>query len=268
MSKLLAIVPAYNESGAIAATVTDVLDNAPGFDVVVVNDGSTDDTAAIARQAGAAVIHHPFNIGIGGAVQSGYQYALDHDYDVAVQVDGDGQHDARYIPELLAMLRSDPRLNMVSGSRFIGDGEAGYQSSATRRVGIRFFSGILSRLTGRAVTDPTSGFRMTDRLGIELFARDYPHDYAFPGRRARRVPKSMAPCRKANGWPVSASMNAPRSCGAMPACDQRAAIDAAVLRLAGGGHGSGATDMARLFKALAVTKPGLGVPPGFETASP
>lgn len=177
MSKLLAIVPAYNESGAIAATVTDILDNAPGFDVVVVNDGSTDDTAALAAGAGAAVIHHPFNIGIGGAVQSGYQYALDNDYDVAVQVDGDGQHDARYIPELLAMLRSDPRLNMVSGSRFIGDGEAGYQSSATRRVGIRFFSGILSRLTGRAVTDPTSGFRMTDRLGIELFARDYPHDY-------------------------------------------------------------------------------------------
>jgi len=177
MSKLLAIVPAYNESGAIAATVTDVLDNAPGFDVVVVNDGSTDDTAALARAAGAAVIHHPFNIGIGGAVQSGYQYALDNDYDVAVQVDGDGQHDARYIPELLAMLRSDPRLNMVSGSRFIGEGEDGYQSSATRRVGIRFFSGILSRLTGRAVTDPTSGFRMTDRLGIELFARDYPHDY-------------------------------------------------------------------------------------------
>ena len=177
MSKLLAIVPAYNESGAIAATVTDVLHHAPGFDVVVVNDGSTDDTAALARAAGAAVIHHPFNIGIGGAVQSGYQYALDNDYDVAVQVDGDGQHDARYIPELLAMLRSDPRLNMVSGSRFIGDGENGYQSSATRRVGIRFFSGILSRLTGRAVTDPTSGFRMTDRLGIELFARDYPHDY-------------------------------------------------------------------------------------------
>ena len=177
MSKLLAIVPAYNESGAITATVTDVLDNAPGFDVVVVNDGSTDDTAALASAAGAAVIHHPFNIGIGGAVQSGYQYALDNDYDVAVQVDGDGQHDARYIPELLAMLRSDPRLNMVSGSRFIGEGEAGYQSSATRRVGIRFFSGILSRLTGRAVTDPTSGFRMTDRLGIELFARDYPHDY-------------------------------------------------------------------------------------------
>ncbi len=177
MSKLLAIVPAYNESGAIAGTVTDVLDNAPGFDVVVVDDGSTDDTGTVARRAGASVIHHPFNIGIGGAVQSGYQYALDNGYDVAVQVDGDGQHDARYIPELLQVLRSDPRLNMVSGSRFIGDGEAGYQSSATRRLGIRLFSGLLSRITGRAVTDPTSGFRMTDRRGIELFARDYPHDY-------------------------------------------------------------------------------------------
>ena len=177
MSKLLAIVPAYNESGAIAATVTDILDSAPGFDVVVVDDGSTDDTAEIARTAGAHVIRHPFNIGIGGAEQSGYQYALDRGSDVAVQVAGDGQHDARYIPELLQMLRSDPRLNMVSGSRFIGDGESGYQSSATRRMGIRIFSGVLSRITGRAVTDPTSGFRMTDRRGIELFARDYPHDY-------------------------------------------------------------------------------------------
>ena len=215
MSKLLAIVPAYNESGAIAATVSDILDNAPGFDVVVVNDGSTDDTAALAAGAGAAVIHHPFNIGIGGAVQSGYQYALDNDYDVAVQVDGDGQHDARYIPELLSMLRSDPRLNMVSGSRFIGDGEAGYQSSATRRVGIRFFSGILSRLTGRAVTDPTSGFRMTDRLGIELFARDYPHDYpeveAVLMLHHHRLVAAEVPVRMRERSSGEASINSGRS---------------------------------------------------------
>ncbi len=179
MSKHLAIVPAYNEAAAIAGTVADIRANAPGFDVLVVDDGSTDATAPAARAAGARVISHPFNLGIGGAVQSGYQFALEQDYDVAVQVDGDGQHDAGQIPRLLEVLRADPELNMVTGSRFIvakGDGD-GYRSSATRRIGIRIFSGVLSLVCRRPVTDPTSGFRMTDRRGIELFARDYPHDY-------------------------------------------------------------------------------------------
>lgn len=179
MSKHLAIVPAYNEAAAIGATVADIHAHAPGFDVVVIDDGSTDDTMRAARNAGAVVIRHPFNLGIGGAVQTGYQYALDEDYDVAVQVDGDGQHDARQILRLLEQLHATAGLNMVTGSRFLvekGDGD-GYRSSATRRVGIRIFSGILSAVCGRPVTDPTSGFRMTDRRGIELFARDYPHDY-------------------------------------------------------------------------------------------
>jgi glycosyltransferase involved in cell wall biosynthesis len=177
MSKFLAIVPAYNEASAIATTVADIREHAPGFDVLVVDDGSTDDTAAVALAAGARVVCHPFNLGIGGAVQSGYQYALDHAYDVAVQVDGDGQHDARHIPELLARLRANPDLNMVTGSRFLAFDGHGYRSSAPRRLGIRIFSGVLSAVCGRRVTDPTSGFRMTDRRGIELFARDYPHDY-------------------------------------------------------------------------------------------
>ena len=101
MTKLLAIVPAYNEGAAIAATVDDIRRHAPEFDVVVVDDGSTDDTSEVATSVGAQVVRHPFNLGIGGAVQSGYQYALDHDYDVAIQVDGDGQHDARHIADLL-----------------------------------------------------------------------------------------------------------------------------------------------------------------------
>jgi glycosyltransferase involved in cell wall biosynthesis len=177
MTKLLAIVPAYNEAGAIGSTVADIRLHAPEFDVLVVDDGSTDDTANVAQAEGAQVIRHPFNLGIGGAVQSGYQYALEHGYDVAVQVDGDGQHDARHIAQLLAQLRAEPELNLVTGSRFLAEDGHGYRSSVSRRLGIRLFSGVLSAVCGRRITDPTSGFRMTDRRGIELFARDYPHDY-------------------------------------------------------------------------------------------
>jgi glycosyltransferase involved in cell wall biosynthesis len=176
--KLLAIVPAYNESGAIASTIADLREHASGFDVVVVDDGSTDDTAAIARTEGAYVLELPFNVGIGGAVQSGYLFAAENSYDIAVQVDGDGQHDPRQIGVLLAHLRAHPELNMVTGSRFMHDkDDAGYRSSVSRRLGIRLFGGLLSRVTGRPVTDPTSGFRMCDRRAIELFARDYPHDF-------------------------------------------------------------------------------------------
>jgi glycosyltransferase involved in cell wall biosynthesis len=177
MSKLLAIVPAYNEVAAIGATVADIHAYAPEFDVVVIDDGSTDETSRVAQAAGACVIRHPFNVGIGGAVQSGYQFALENDYDVAVQIDGDGQHDARHIAELLAQLRAQPELNLVTGSRFLAEDRHGYRSSVTRRLGIRVFSGVLSAVCRRRITDPTSGFRMTDRRGIELFARDYPHDY-------------------------------------------------------------------------------------------
>jgi glycosyltransferase involved in cell wall biosynthesis len=179
MSKLLAIVPAYNESDAIASTVADLRKNAPGWDVVVVDDGSTDATARVASAAGADVLRMPFNLGIGGAVQAGYLYARENDYDYAVQVDGDGQHDAAQIDRLLAHLRTHRgELNMVTGSRFLqGDEEHGYKSSGARRMGIKIFGFILSRVTKRPVTDPTSGFRMCDRRAIELFANDYPHDY-------------------------------------------------------------------------------------------
>jgi glycosyltransferase involved in cell wall biosynthesis len=177
MSKLLAIVPAYNEAGAVAGTISEIHRHAPGFDVVVVDDGSTDGTAEIARRAGARVLQLPYNLGIGGAVQAGYVYAAEQGYDVAVQVDGDGQHDPRCLPVMLEHLRSHPELNMLTGSRFIAADGDGYRSSASRRLGIRIFGRILSWVVGRPVTDPTSGLRMTDRRGIELFARDYPHDY-------------------------------------------------------------------------------------------
>jgi glycosyltransferase involved in cell wall biosynthesis len=202
MNRHLAIVPAYNEAGAIAGTIHGVHRHAPGFDVLVVDDGSTDQTARVATEAGAMVLRHPFNLGIGGAVQSGYQFALDREYEVAVQVDGDGQHDARHIPELLSHLRGNPDLNMVTGSRFLESEDGAYRSSVTRRMGIRIFAGILSAVVGRRVTDPTSGFRMVERRGIELFARDYPHDYPeveavlllhFHQLRGDEVPVRMRP---------------------------------------------------------------------------
>jgi glycosyltransferase involved in cell wall biosynthesis len=177
MSRHLAIVPAYNESASVAEVVTELRDHAPDFDVVVIDDGSTDDTSDRARSAGADVVRHPYNLGIGGAVQSGYLYAAERGYDIAVQVDGDGQHDPRCLDELLIHLRSHPELDMVTGSRFLAPDGEGFRSSAPRRLGIRIFSKVLSWIVGQRVTDPTSGLRMSGRRGIELFARDYPHDY-------------------------------------------------------------------------------------------
>jgi glycosyltransferase involved in cell wall biosynthesis len=177
VNRNLAIVPALNEVGAISGTVEEILDWAPGFDVLVVDDGSTDGTAARAADAGASVVRLPFNLGIGGAMQAGYVYAQENGYEVAVQVDGDGQHDARFIPELLGHMHANPEIDMVVGSRFLSPTQDGFRSSASRRVGIRIFAALLSRITGQPVTDPTSGFRMTNRTGITLFAGDYPHDY-------------------------------------------------------------------------------------------
>jgi hypothetical protein len=215
MPKHLAIVPAYNEAGAIATTVAEIRDAAPGFDVLVVDDGSTDATADLARAAGARVVTLPFNLGIGGAVQTGYQYADAHGYDVAVQVDGDGQHDPRHLELLLSELGADRRLNMVVGSRFLVCEDGHWRSTLPRRAGIRVFASVLSRVVGERVTDPTSGFRMVDRRGIELFARDYPHDYPeveavlllhFHRLRSREVPVRM----RARQSGVS-SINASRS---------------------------------------------------------
>ena len=170
----LAMVPALNEEGSVANVIADLNREAPGFDVLVIDDGSTDSTADRAREAGAAVVSHPFNLGIGGAVQSGYRYAFLNGYDLAIQVDGDGQHDPAQIAKLEKLLH-DSGSDLVWGSRFLED--AGYHVPHLRRAGRIIFARVVSLITRERVTDPTSGFRIANRRGIELFARDYPHDY-------------------------------------------------------------------------------------------
>jgi glycosyltransferase involved in cell wall biosynthesis len=175
VSRYLAVVPAYNEAATVGGVVHALLAECPEFDVLVVDDGSTDATAACADKAGARVVRHPFNLGIGGAVQTGFQYAREHDYDYLVQVDGDGQHEPGEVKALIDAMRSDPSLDMVCGSRFLMDGK--YPAPISRRTGIHIFAFLLSRIMGQRVSDPTSGFRLYNRRGIALFARDYPHDY-------------------------------------------------------------------------------------------
>jgi glycosyltransferase involved in cell wall biosynthesis len=174
-SSYLAVVPAYNEAPSVAQVVRALHRQAPQFEVLVIDDGSTDGTGQVAEDAGARVLRHPFNLGIGGAVQSGFIYALDNGYDYMVQVDADGQHLPEEIPKLLEVMDEDPSLDMVCGSRFLFD--HGYPAPISRRTGIHLFAFLLSRIMGRRVSDPTSGFRLFNRRGIALFARDYPHDY-------------------------------------------------------------------------------------------
>ena len=157
MNRHLAIVPAHNELGAIATTVAEIRAAAPDFDVLVIDDGSTDETAAAAARAGGRVVCLPFNLGIGGAVQCGYIYARAHGYEVAVQVDGDGQHDPRDIPRLLAVLDGDPTDDLVTGSRFLERGD-GHRSTASRRVGIALFARLVSALTAQRSPTPPRAF--------------------------------------------------------------------------------------------------------------
>jgi glycosyltransferase involved in cell wall biosynthesis len=172
----LAVVPAYNESATIVGVVKRLRERAPRFDVLVVDDGSTDGTAALAELAGARVVKMPFNLGIGGAVQTGFVFAHDHQYDFMAQVDGDGQHEPGELAKLVAEMSRTPRPDMVCGSRFLSD-DHHYPAPVSRRTGIHVFSTLLSWIVAPRVSDPTSGFRLYNRRAIELFARDYPHDY-------------------------------------------------------------------------------------------
>ena len=176
--KVLIIVPAYNESGNVGRTVAQLRAQNISLTVLVVNDASLDKTVREAKEAGALVASLPFNLGIGGAVQTGFQYALKEGFTWAVQVDGDGQHDARFLKNLLNPVQKGDA-DLVIGSRFLPP-HLGYQSSFIRRVGIQFFANLISRLTGYRITDPTSGFRAVNQKLIRVFAENYPHDFPEP----------------------------------------------------------------------------------------
>jgi glycosyltransferase involved in cell wall biosynthesis len=170
----IAIVPAFNEQDSVTQVIEEIRAFDPDFDIVVVDDGSVDATSAAAARLGAHVVRLPFNLGIGGAVQTGFRYAFENGFAIAVRVDGDGQHDPAQLGVLLAPVLAD-EADIVVGSRFTADG--GYRSSRSRRVGITILAKTLSAIVGRRVTDPTSGFQALNRRAIALFAADYPHDY-------------------------------------------------------------------------------------------
>ncbi len=172
--KILVIVPAYNEEASLPGVVRDLREGVPAADVLVVNDGSRDATARVARKLGVMVLDLPFNLGIGGAVQAGFLYAERNAYDIAVQFDGDGQHLAGEINKLLGPLMA-MQADLVVGSRFLTVG--GYKAPVFRKLGIGIFSFVLSRILGMIVTDSTSGFRAANRRVIEFFAHTYPDDY-------------------------------------------------------------------------------------------
>lgn len=209
---ILAIVPAYNEEKSIYSVVISIKNSRPDIDVVVVNDGSLDSTSMEARRAGAKVIDLPSNLGIGGAVQTGYIYASKENYDIVVQIDGDGQHDPYELNKLFTPVISG-EIDMAIGSRFIEDN--GYKSPAFRNAGINFFSRVVTDITGRSIKDTTSGFRAVNKKVIDLFANYYPTDYPEvetivyalrKGVRIKEIPVKMK-CRtqgKSSITPVKA----------------------------------------------------------------
>lgn len=195
--KVLIIIPAYNEADNIEKVVNNLITNFPQYDYVIINDGSTDQTKKICQDRSYEVLHLPVNMGIGGAVQTGYCYARDNGYDIAVQIDGDGQHDVSFLENMVRYMEEE-QADCVIGSRFVE--KEGFQSSGIRRVGIRFLSFLGWFLTGVRVRDITSGYRLVNRRFIQIFSQDYPADYPEPeamiitaiyGGRIREYPVIM-----------------------------------------------------------------------------
>ena len=193
--KTLVIIPAYNEEACIKNTVNNLIKINPEIDVVVINDGSKDNTSQEAKQTKATVIDLPVNLGIGGAVQTGYLYALKNNYDVAIQYDGDGQHRPEYVKQMLEEIKHN---DLVIASRFIKQNE--YRQTKSRMVGIKLIRGIIKICTGKTIYDPTSGYRAANRKVIEQFAISYPHDYPEPetnlkllrqGYKIKEIPSKM-----------------------------------------------------------------------------
>ena len=175
--KCLIIIPAYNEAENIERVVNNLIDNYPQYDYIIINDGSLDDTEEVCKKNHYQVLNLPINMGIGGAVQTGYCYARDNGYDAAVQIDGDGQHDVSFLADMLELIDTK-QADVVIGSRFVK--KEGFQSSHIRRLGIKFLSALGWILTGNMVKDVTSGYRVVNRQFIKIFATDYPADYPEP----------------------------------------------------------------------------------------
>ena len=213
--RTLVVVPAFNEEGVIGPVMAELLTQlraSGSSDVLVVNDGSWDATAAEAQAAGVKVASVPFNVGVGGAMRTGFVYALRNGYDAVVQFDADGQHDPAAIAELVAGLE---QADVVVGARFAGTGD--YQVRGPRRWAMRFLAGTLSRITGTTLTDVTSGFRVTGPAALPLFAREYPQEYLGDtveslvlahraGLTISQVPVAMRP--RAGGQPSQSTVRA------------------------------------------------------------
>ena len=203
--RILVILPALNESRNIARVVNGVRGQLPDADVLVIDDGSFDDTGSEAGGAGAMVVNMPYNVGIGAAVQAGFQFAASRDYDIVIRNDGDGQHAPEANLDLIEKLRAE-KADLVVGSRFLGDA-GDYGTSLLRRLGSGILARLLSIITGQRVTDPTSGCAVFNRRAIQLFAQAYPHDYPEPeaiviahrsGLRQAEIPVKMIPRRHGN----------------------------------------------------------------------
>ncbi|MDH6111013.1 glycosyltransferase involved in cell wall biosynthesis [Kitasatospora sp. MAP12-15] len=197
--RVLIILPAWNEEEGLPSVLREIQEHLPYVDTLVVDDGSSDNTAAVAEAAGSAVARLPFNLGVGGAMRCGYRYAALHGYDVAIQVDADGQHDPAYVPVLLAQLEKG-EADLVVGARFAGTGD--YEVRGPRKWAMKLLSGVLSKITGTRLTDTTSGFRACNKPLIEFFSRWYPVEYlgdtiesmvgaARVGFTIRQVPVAM-----------------------------------------------------------------------------
>jgi hypothetical protein len=183
MMKVLLIIPAYNEEENILNTYNDILNynkkNKINYDVIVINDCSTDKTKDILEKNNIPHINLVHNLGIGGAVQTGYKYAYYNDYDIAVQFDGDGQHDVNYVKDIIKPI-IDGEADLVIGSRFVDKSKEGFKSSKSRRAGIKIISSFIKFVTGKKIYDTTSGFRAASKEIIYDFSLSYPNEYPEP----------------------------------------------------------------------------------------
>jgi glycosyltransferase involved in cell wall biosynthesis len=197
--RVLIVIPAWNESASIGDVIRELRGELPEVDILVVDDGSTDDTTRVAGAAGATVARLPYNLGVGGAMRLGYRYGREHDYDVVIQLDADGQHDPRYVPKLVDALDD---ADLVIGARFAGEGD--YSVRGPRRWAMRMLSAVLSRLARTKLSDTTSGFRAANKRTVALFARFYPVEYLGDtievlvhtlktGHVVRQIPVTMRP---------------------------------------------------------------------------